>query len=190
MAMNIWIFIISVIVVFSLLVALHFENMYNYYIYVNPIQSAKIFDEFPHPEIIKTSGEQRHAIPIHAIEYVTENNTITVTFGGGKSFSENYDSIPTFSYTQNFHVNQTFAFRCIERHDFTYLEFYKYLGIRMIFGEPRIVLWYIAGETHRTMPCNYPEVIVHSIDLIDHDHHESLDRWAAKFWNPSVTWHP
>lgn len=188
-ATAVWILIISIIVIFSLLVALNFEGMYNHYTYANPIQNTKIFDDFPYPEILNTHGEQHLAIPIRAIEHVAGNNTMTVMFGGGKSSSENYADIPAFSYVQNFHVNQTFAFRCIEHHDFTYLEFYKYLGTRIIFDEPRIILWYFAGETHRPMPCNYPEVIVHSIDPVDHDHHEGLEQWAARFWNPSVTWH-
>ena len=163
--------------------------MYIYYTYVNPIQNTKIFDDFSYPEIFKTYGKQHLAIPIHAIEHVAENNTITVTFGGGKSSSENYDDISVFSYVQNFHVNQTFAFRCIEHQDFTYLEFYKYLGTRIIFDIQYIILWHYIGETHRPMPCNYPEIIIHSIDLVDHDHHESFEQWVAKFWNPSVTWH-
>lgn len=188
--MNMWIFVISIMMVFSLLIVLNFENMANYYTYVNPIQNTKIADGFSYPELFKTHGKQYHAIPIRTIEYIAKNNTINVVFGGGKSSSVNYDDIHAFSHTQNFHVNQTFAFRCIEHHNYTYLEFYKYVDTRILFDNQYIILWHMIGETHRPMPCNYPEVIIHSIDLVDQDHHERLKQWTAKFWNPSVTWFP
>ena len=186
--MNVWIFIVSVIVVFAILVVLNFENMYNYYTYVSPIQNIKILDvPGPHGDPFKITDKQNIAIPIKNIEYIAENNTITVTFGGGKSFSDSFGDIPAFSHVQNFHVNQTFAFRCVEYPDFTFLGFYKYLGIHVVFQELRIILWHYEGETHRPMPCDYPEIITHSIDLVDHDHSEDFKKWIV--WsNNRVAW--
>ena len=44
--MNIWVFIISIVIVSSMLVALNSENMYNYFTYVVPIKSFKISEVF------------------------------------------------------------------------------------------------------------------------------------------------
>lgn len=177
--MNIWTLVISALVVFLLLFVLNFENMYNYYTYVAPIQNVDLFDALlSHPDPFEIDG--RYTVPIHDIKYVEKNNTITVTFGGG-IFSDRHGGIPAFSYVKNFQVNQTFVFLCLEKQDSTFLWFYKYLGVKSVHGEPRIILWHYEGNTHRLMPCNYPDVIAHSIDLVDNDHGKTFHLWADRY---------
>ena len=175
--MNIWVFIISIVIVSSMLVALNSENMYNYFTYVVPIKSFKISEVLSphHLDVFKIGGDQRHPLPVKTIEHVTENNSITVTYGGGSSSSKHFGNIPDFAHVQNFNLNQTFVFRCAESAGFTFLEFYKYLGVYMIHDKPYIHLWHYGGKTQMPMPCNYSDVITHSVDLVDYDYASIID---------------
>ena len=171
--MNIWVFIISIVVVSSMLIALNAEDMYYYFTYVHPIKTVEISDavSIPHADPFKIDiDEQNNPIPIKTVEYIAEDNSVNITFGGGKSFSKHFGDIPDFTYTQNFNLNQTFVFRCDERHDFTFLGFYKYLGIYMINGDPAILFWHYEGHTYSPLTCNYPKIIMDSIDLVDYDY--------------------
>ena len=175
--MNIWVFIISIAVVSSMLITLNSENMYNYFTYVSPIKTVKISDASgpPHVDTIKIGNNQNHVIPIKTIKHIAKDDSLTVTFGGGKSFSKHFGDIPDFTYTHNFNLNQTFVFRCVEHHDFTFLGFYKYLGVYRIYDEPYILFWHYEGKTQRPLTCNYPKIIIDSIDLVDYDYASIID---------------
>lgn len=171
-------FFLNVITVFAVLLLLTFESMYNYATYTVPIKHVKIFDEHAHVDRIKLDDQQEGPIPLKKFEYVEKDNSLTVHFGGGSSNVEVFDDIPDFSYVENFQVNQTFAFRCVAENEHTFLGFYKYIGTTEIFNEKYLLLWHFEGETPKQVPCNYPEIIINSIDVVDADVKEDLvEKW-------------
>lgn len=138
--------------------------MYNHATYVAPLQNIMLLEETSHVDSIKIPDNTEGPVPLKKIEYL-DDGTMTVIFGGGTS--PVYPDIPNFTYVHNFQVNQTFAFRCIEKNDYTFLGFYKYLGTTTIFDDAYLLLWHVEGETPKPIPCNYPEIIVNSIDVLD-----------------------
>jgi len=47
------------------------------------------------------------------------------------------------------------------------LGFYKHLGVTTILDDEYLLLWHFEGETQKPLPCNYPDVIINSVDVID-----------------------
>ena len=160
---------VSVFAVFSILVALNYENMASYSTHV-AIKTVKLENNqsTPHLDMIRP-GFENHTIPFKDIEW-NNDNTLKVTFGGGKSFSDHFGDIPNFDYANTFSANQTFAWRCIEQPGYTHLGFYKYLGTDILHGDHVILLWHYEGKTRYPMHCNYPDLIMNSVDLVDYDY--------------------
>lgn len=167
-------FFLGVITVFAVLLPLTFESMYNYATYTASIGHVKILYESSHVDPVKPDDQQEGPIPLKKFEYVEKDNSVTIHFGGGSSKVEVYDDIPDFSYVKNFQVNQTFAFRCVAENDHTFLGFYKYIGTTTIFDEKYLLLWHFEGEAPKQIPCNYPEIIINSIDVVDVDVREDV----------------
>ncbi len=167
--MNNWLLVLAIILAAGISLALSYESVYNYSTYVVPIKNVNFLDDEPtaHIDSIKIGDENKEPIPIDKFEYIEEDNSLTIYFIGGPNGP--YPAIPDFNYQQNLQKNQTLVFRCVEDEDFSYLGFYKFLGVDIIDDEAYILLWHFDGETNNRMPCNYPEVISNSIDLVD-DH--------------------
>ena len=169
--------IIGVILVATTLIPLSFESLYNYSMYVALIKNVDLLETEPiaHVDAIPLDEDTRGPAPLEKFEYNKEDETLTVTFSGGHVNTIGKTiTIPDFKYTQNFQINQTFAFRCIEFEDNTFVGFYKFLGVEKIRDEDHILLWHYEGETRNLMQCNYPEIIKNSIDLVD-DHPTEKD---------------
>lgn len=179
--MNIWVLVISVIAVFCILIALNVDDIYHYLVYVNPIKTVIISDEAgpPHVDAFKIGiNAQNNTLPFKDVEFIAENQSINVTFGSGESFSRYFGETANFTHTQNFKPSQTFVFHCDERQDSTFLGFYKYLGLYMIHGDPTILFWHYEGHTQRPLTCEYPEIIINSVDLVDYDYASIIDALA------------
>lgn len=138
--------------------------MQDFTTYVAPIQNIKLLEKSAHVDLVKLPDMQEGPIPLKNFEYM-DDGSITVTFGGGNS--PVYPAITSFAHKQNFQVNQTFAFRCLEKDDSTFLGFYKYLGTTTAFDDEYLLLWHFEGETQKPLPCNYPDVIINSVDVVD-----------------------
>ena len=104
--------------------------------------------------------QTEHPYTIEDIEHDPRNGDITVTFKGGihpvTRERVNFEHVETYS------VNESFAFRCDEFEDKSYLVFYGYLGVEKRNGTDYLRLQHYDGTTHEPMPCVYPDVIIHS----------------------------
>jgi len=156
--------VISVLIVGVILISINYTSLYIYATYVVPIQNITLLEKTSHVDSIKIPDQSEGPVPLKKFEHL-EDGSITVTFGGGSS--QVYPDIPSFTHVQNFQVNQTFAFRCLEKDDFTFLGFYKYLGTTTIYDDTFLLLWHVEGETQKPIPCGYPEIIINSGDVLD-----------------------
>jgi hypothetical protein len=160
--------ILGIVLVFAVLVPLTYEPLYNYSTYYIPIKNVKLYEieSLFHIDHIKISQDlDKMSVPLERMQYNEHGNSLDVIFTGGHN--EVYPGIPSFDYELNVKQNQTFVFRCVENSTNTFLGFYKFLGTQMIYGDNHILLWHYEGETKRPMTCNYPEIIINSIDLVD-----------------------
>lgn len=164
--MNNKIFIISIILVAGILILFSYESLHNYVTYIVPLKNTTSTDEYPHMDSVLVNGT-KYPFAIKSIQHHEEDDSITVTFGN--VYHENFADVPEFSYTKNFQVNQSFAFSCKVFEPTTYLEFYKYYGTEIINGEKNFMFWHYDAETIQAMPCNYPDVLINSIDVIDNN---------------------
>ncbi|MHA7734013.1 hypothetical protein [Nitrosopumilus sp. S6] len=111
-----------------------------------------------------------------------ENNSINVEFGQNNyEWSTGYKPIPEFEYHANFRVNDTFAVLCTNIGKDGYAEFHpdlsepylpglgivKYMGPITIENEPILLFWHQSVSIPVDVPCSYPEIIHHSINLWD-----------------------
>lgn len=109
-----------------------------------------------------------------------DNNSINVEFGQNNyKWSTGYKPIPEFEYHANFRVNDTFVVLCtnIEKDGYAdahpdlsepYLPglgIVKYLGPITVENEPILLFWHESASIQVDVPCSYPEMIYHSINL-------------------------
>jgi len=175
--------IIGITLIFAILIPINFESLYNYSTYIVPIKNVILLESEPIAHIDAVKLETNRASPIPLKNFtINDDNTLTVSFHGGADPNGFNPTIPDFDYNSTFQINQTFAFRCLVLEENTFLGFYKYLGTQIIHDEKYILLWHYEGETQNLMPCDYPQIIANSIDLID-DHPTEND---MKFFYKSM----
>ena len=176
--------VLGIFAVFAALFPIFFEPMYNYYVYTAPIKNA--IDEYPdflgdvHYETVPKVDQSHHA----SISNISpqKDDSIDVDFAQNDyQWSSGYKPIPEFSFAQNIKVNQTFVVIC---HDFTNpltreifknstvtdkpeVDVLKYLGPIEILGEIKYKFYHAQRTLQTEMPCDYPQVIEHSINAID-----------------------
>ena len=139
------------------LIAVSVQQSYNYAYFEIPIKNAVLAEEFSY--IIHVPVDQVvHPRPIESIIHNPEDDTITVAFREGfhRVASHEADFVETYS------VNESFAFRCYESENVTYLTFFGYKGIAIKNGTEYLRLLHYDGITQEYMQCAYPEVIIHS----------------------------
>ena len=182
--MNIYMLLaISVLIIAGVLIPINFDSLNNY-IYTAPIKNA--VDNYP-----DFLGDVHHEkFPKGTYTYYTSIDNIVPLNDGSLDvdfaqndyqWSNGYRPIPDFSYTQNIKVNQTFVVIC---HDFSdpltreifknstisdypEVDVLKYMGPILISDEIQYKFYHVQRTLQTDMPCNYPEIIEHSVDAID-----------------------
>ena len=109
-----------------------------------------------------------------------DDDSINVEFGQNNyEWSTGYKPIPEFEYNANFQVNDTFVVLCTNIGKDGYADIHpelsepylpglgivKYLGPITIENEPILLFWHESASIQVDMPCSYPEIIHHSINL-------------------------
>jgi len=109
-----------------------------------------------------------------------DDDSINVEFGQNNyEWSTGYRPIPEFEYDANFKVNDTFVVLCTNIGKDGYADAHpdlskpylpglgivKYLGPITIENEPILLFWHESASIQVDMPCSYPEIISHSINL-------------------------
>jgi len=107
-------------------------------------------------------------------------NSINIEFGQNNyEWSTGYKPIPEFEYNANFKVNDTFVVLCTNIGKDGYADVHpdlskpylpglgivKYLGPITVENEPLLLFWHESASIQVDMPCSYPEMIHHSINL-------------------------
>lgn len=176
--------VISVLMVAGVLIPVNFDSIYNYYVYTAPIKnSVNMYPEFlgdVHYEKVPKDTDKHYASISNIIPQ--DDGSIDVDFAKNDyQWSNGYSPIPDFSHTENIKINQTFVVIC---HDFSdpltreifknstvsdypEVDVLKYLGLVQVYGEIKHKFYHAQRMLQADMPCNYPEVIEHSIDAID-----------------------
>lgn len=133
--------------------------VYNYVYFEVPIRNAVLSEGYAHVDLVPVT-QTVHPYPIEGITHDPRSDTITVTFKGG-THPVTLEHV-IFEHIATYSVNESFAFRCDELEDMSYLVFYEYLGVEKKNGTDYLRLLHYAGTTHEPMPCVYPDVIIHS----------------------------
>ncbi|MBI1663530.1 MAG: hypothetical protein IS860_08600 [Nitrosopumilus sp.] len=109
-----------------------------------------------------------------------DNDSINVEFGQNNyEWSTGYKPIPEFEYHANFKVNDTFVVLCTNIGKDGYADAHpdlsepylprlgilKYLGPMTIENELILLFWHESASIQVDIPCSYPEMIYHSINL-------------------------
>jgi len=179
-----WIVIIGVSSLIALLILSYFiiESLYNYYTFtdvfknhINPLHIVDIhYDPVEKPKLGYYS----------TIEDITrqDDNSINIQFSQPEfQYSNGYNPIPVFtSYYGNIRINQTFVVSCVnfvkdgqaenfpdlEITDYPSISILKYLGPDIKNEIPVYKFLHASTSLTADMPCDYPEIIEHSIDAI------------------------
>ena len=115
-----------------------------------------------HPDLIPV-GTPTDSFFMKEISHNELDDSLTITFNG--TYVDGSGRSKFFEYVNSYPVNSTFAFRCVEDPDITYLGFYKYLGTTDAEGRTYIQFWHYDAETRGPMPCVYPEVLAYSVNV-------------------------
>lgn len=168
-----------------MLITLFYPQINDFYTYSVPIKHA--ID--PTPDFFGDIHYEKFPKGTHSYYASIENFTpqsdgsLDIDFGKNDyGWSNGYRPIPEFSYSTNIRINQTFAVIC---HDFTQplaletlinpidtqyplLEVLKYLGpIQNDEGQTDYKFYHVQRSLQSDVPCNYPQIIEHSIDAVD-----------------------
>lgn len=175
----------SILLIAGILIPINYDSMYNYYVYTAPIKNA--IDTTP--EFGGDIHYENFPKGIHTYYASMENispqsdGSLDIDFGKNNyRWSNGYQPIPEFTHSENIKINQTFAVIC---HDFSnlqareilikpididypQLEILKYLGpVHNKDGKTHYKFYHVQRSLQTDMPCNYPEIITHSIDAVD-----------------------
>lgn len=138
------------------------ESLHVYWAYVVPIENSVIEIYDIHYEPVKK--DRPYFASLEDISLL-EDDAIRITFGHN-DYRIGYMSIPVFSHTETITINQTFVAMCRygpPHYDNTALDFLKYLGVAE--HEGALAYKFLHGSAFtQPMSCNYPEVIMHTID--------------------------
>ena len=147
-------------------------------VFTEPMKNA-VFDEgIGHYDYLSINNNPN----MMSMEKITvqDDNSINVEFGQNNyEWSTGYKPIPEFEYNANFKVNDSFVVLCtnIGKDGFAKLHpdlskpylpglgIMKYLGPVIIEDEPILLFWHESASIQVDMPCSYPEMIHHSINL-------------------------
>ncbi len=155
----------SVVAVATILALLGYNAIYIHDTFTMPIKNSISTDPtFAHLDMIPIDMTI-HPYFMKAIFHNELDDSLTIIFNG--TYVDGSGHSKFFEYVNNYPVNTTFAFGCIEGQgqDTTYLSFYKYLGTADTKGRKYIQFWHYDAETKNPMPCTYPEVLAHSINV-------------------------
>lgn len=171
-------FVISVLMVGGILISINYESMYNYYTFTVPMKNAKFDKGIGHYDYLLIN-ENSNIMAIEKIQ-LQDDDSIKVEFGQNNyEWSTGYKPIPEFEYNANFKVNDTFVILCTNIGKDGYEEDHpdlskpylpglgivKYLGSITVENEPLLLFWHESASIQVDMPCSYPEIIHHSINL-------------------------
>ena len=146
--------------------------------FVEPMKNAVFYEATGHYDYLPIN-DNPNMMAMEKIE-LQDDNSINVEFGQNNyEWSTGYKPIPEFEYAANFKVNDTFVVLCTNIGRDGYAEFHpdlskpylpglgivKYLGPIAIENEPILLFWHESVSLQADMPCSYPEVIYHSINL-------------------------
>ena len=142
-----------------MLMAVMALELYHYAYFEMPIKNAVPSEGYAHMDYIPIT-QTNHPYPIDDITYNPGDDTIIVTFKGGiHPVTSQYAD---FEHVETYSMNESFAFRCDESEDDSYLVFYGYQGVTVKNGTTHLRLWHYDGTTQEYMPCVYPDVIISS----------------------------
>ena len=165
---------VPVIAVAIVLALLGYNVIYPYVTFTIPIQNSISTDPSfanlilvpigtpAHPDLIPV-GAPTDSFFMKEILHNELDDSLTIIFNG--TYVTESGRSKFFEYINNYPVNSTFAFRCVEDPDITYLVFYKHLGTIDMEGRKYIQFWHYDAETKNPMPCVYPEVLSYSINV-------------------------
>ena len=177
--MNIWIFIISVIVVTVLLFSINYQYIYDYVTYTVPMKNASFERDVGHYDYIPLNST-KGMMSMEKI-LLMDNEKILVKFNQNnyQLYSSGYKPIPVFDYIATFQKGDTFAILCsnigkdgyvdmttdLDRPWLPGLGIVKYLGLYHVEDIIVFLFWHTSATVEVDMPCDYPEIIRHSINL-------------------------
>jgi len=165
-------FVISILVIVCVLIPLNFESMYNYATFVAPIKNAHLDVLADHYDGMPVSSPT--ALFIHNIKLISDDS-IEIQFGDNTGNTGYYEQVPKFSFTATIKEGQTFLDRCSAKHDLNKPEIgiYKYVGLALDDRNyelgPVFLFYHASGTIQSPMQCTFPQVIEHSIDVIQLD---------------------
>lgn len=150
---------------------------YNYTTYVDPIKHAVIHTPIYVDSLLISVIEDESAIYtregwIADIEHQVDDS-IDITYWDRWGNS-------TYAYSNNYKPGQTFLIGCTEYEETTLVHFYNYRGTEMLYdGDfPSMIMVNFGAYTRVPVPCTYPDVLIHSIDVFDtsrFDHQYDLE---------------
>lgn len=161
--MNIWIFIIVLIIAFGIVSVLVVDDLYHYAVFVAPVENATIDEEYSHMDYFLINATT-YPFAIKNLEYQESDDSIIINFG--KSNHHHFDNVSDFFNNTMIQKDQTFVFHCQIYEDETYLGIYKYYGTGLIDGEKYLMFWHLDAKTTPSTQCVYPDIIKYTIDAI------------------------
>jgi len=146
--------------------------------FTEPMKNAVFDENTGHYDYLPINNNP-NMMAMETIE-LQDDNSINVEFGQNNyEWSTGYKPIPEFEYGANFKVNDTFVVLCTNIGKDGYADAHpdlskpylpglgivKYLGPITIENEPILLFWHESASIQVDMPCSYPEIISHSINL-------------------------
>ena len=155
--------ITSVVVAASILILLGYNAVYTHDVFTIPIKNSISTDPtFAHMDMVPVDTLV-HPYFMREVRHNEHDDSLIIAFNG--TYVDGSGRSKFFEYANKYPVNSSFAFGCTEGTDTTYLAFFKYLGTTDVDGRKHIQFWHYDAQTRDPMPCTYPEVLIHSINV-------------------------
>ena len=143
------------------------NSLYNYITFAVPLNSWTADEEYgSHIDNFWIDrNDAVYPFAIHKITYNESDESVAIIFSGRDS-PEHFKIDQKFTHEETLYIDQSFIFHCKEYDDHTLLSVFKYVGTEIVDGETSVSFLHYEGNTKTPMPCIYPDVIIHSIDIL------------------------
>ena len=149
-------FVISIVMIASLLIGINYNYMHEYYTYVLPIKNSKIFANYTHFDIMDLSAQE--AVLSHK-----KNMPMTSHY-----FNETSQTlhIKHDTYTTDLEIGDSGILTCFPDVNKTHMDFFQNLGMFERGNKTFFVTLHFTTSTPEYVPCDFPDVAIHSYNSV------------------------
>ncbi|CAI9831885.1 MAG: hypothetical protein MPI95_03030 [Nitrosopumilus sp.] len=162
---------------------------------LEPASAPRLEEPLLHPPYLGYRGDKwGYSDAVHnpyddSVTFWYEHDRVIRPTGSDYTIPKSW-KLPFDAYRQTYGVNQTFAYRCLDKGDAKILHMYQYRGSNLFQGNLSLVLVHFELEVPPDTPCEYPDLLRYTVDVYDTGGFDGLYNLEQYREKPGVPYDP